>query len=196
MSGLDTGSLRFALLDHRFHIALHYYTAAYNQRDGDSSGNIGFAVGGSRVGPTAGRVAVRCLACGHRCLVRPGGAAFAGCASTARAAARALGIRGRAAGRPDGEKALLPSPAGRTALTFGMLGCDFHCAFCQNWVSSQALRDPVSERMGLSIPARRPEEMARRPRAPARSRGLFLQRAADHQRMGVGHLPPGPGARD
>ena len=34
---------------------------------------------------------------------------------------------------------LLP---GSTALTFGMLGCDFHCGYCQNWLTSQALRDP------------------------------------------------------
>jgi len=33
---------------------------------------------------------------------------------------------------------------GSNALTFGMLGCNFHCDFCQNWVSSQALRDPAS----------------------------------------------------
>src|SRR6202040_694007 len=26
--------------------------------------------------------------------------------------------------------------------SFGMLGCDLHCAYCQNWVTSQALRDP------------------------------------------------------
>ena len=31
---------------------------------------------------------------------------------------------------------------GAKALSFGMLGCDFHCAFCQNWLTSQALRDP------------------------------------------------------
>ncbi len=31
---------------------------------------------------------------------------------------------------------------GSDALTFGMLGCDLHCAYCQNWVTSQALRDP------------------------------------------------------
>jgi pyruvate formate lyase activating enzyme len=30
---------------------------------------------------------------------------------------------------------------GNNALTFGMLGCDFHCAYCQNWITSQALRD-------------------------------------------------------
>jgi pyruvate formate lyase activating enzyme len=29
---------------------------------------------------------------------------------------------------------------GSDALTFGMLGCDFHCSYCQNWVTSQALR--------------------------------------------------------
>jgi pyruvate formate lyase activating enzyme len=33
---------------------------------------------------------------------------------------------------------------GTDALTFGMLGCDFHCSYCQNWVTSQALRDPAS----------------------------------------------------
>jgi pyruvate formate lyase activating enzyme len=25
-----------------------------------------------------------------------------------------------------------------------MLGCDFHCGFCQNWFTSQALRDPLA----------------------------------------------------
>ena len=31
---------------------------------------------------------------------------------------------------------------GSNTLTFGMLGCDFHCGYCQNWLTSQALRDP------------------------------------------------------
>jgi len=30
-------------------------------------------------------------------------------------------------------------------LTFGMLGCDFHCGYCQNWLTSQALKDPRAE---------------------------------------------------
>jgi len=33
---------------------------------------------------------------------------------------------------------------GSDALTFGMMGCDFHCPYCQNWVTSQALRDEAS----------------------------------------------------
>ncbi|HEX9045802.1 MAG TPA: AmmeMemoRadiSam system radical SAM enzyme, partial [Verrucomicrobiae bacterium] len=33
---------------------------------------------------------------------------------------------------------------GSDALTFGMLGCDFHCPYCQNWETSQVLRDDES----------------------------------------------------
>ena len=38
-------------------------------------------------------------------------------------------------------------PAQR-ALSFGMLGCDLHCAYCQNWVTSQTLRDPEASARG------------------------------------------------
>jgi pyruvate formate lyase activating enzyme len=31
---------------------------------------------------------------------------------------------------------------GALTYSFGMLGCDLHCSYCQNWVTSQALRDP------------------------------------------------------
>jgi pyruvate formate lyase activating enzyme len=33
---------------------------------------------------------------------------------------------------------------GSQTLTFGMLGCDLHCANCQNWEISQTLRDPAA----------------------------------------------------
>jgi pyruvate formate lyase activating enzyme len=33
---------------------------------------------------------------------------------------------------------------GALAYGFGMLGCDLHCGHCQNWVTSQALRDPAA----------------------------------------------------
>jgi pyruvate formate lyase activating enzyme len=33
---------------------------------------------------------------------------------------------------------------GARALSFGMLGCDLHCPYCQNFVTSQALRDPAA----------------------------------------------------
>jgi pyruvate formate lyase activating enzyme len=44
--------------------------------------------------------------------------------------------------RSDREEAVFPLLAGSDALTFGMLGCDLHCGYCQNWVTSQMLRDP------------------------------------------------------
>jgi pyruvate formate lyase activating enzyme len=31
---------------------------------------------------------------------------------------------------------------GTLAFSFGMLGCDLHCGYCQNWATSQAIRDP------------------------------------------------------
>ncbi len=34
---------------------------------------------------------------------------------------------------------------GADALTFGMLGCNLKCDFCQNWLTSQALRDPAAD---------------------------------------------------
>jgi pyruvate formate lyase activating enzyme len=47
---------------------------------------------------------------------------------------------------------------GALAYSFGMLGCDLHCSYCQNWVTSQALRDPraVSRPMHAS-----PQELVR-----------------------------------
>jgi pyruvate formate lyase activating enzyme len=49
-----------------------------------------------------------------------------------------------------------------------MLGCDFHCGFCQNWVTSQALREPASEASIDTIQRISPEQIvsyARRTRA-------------------------------
>jgi len=40
---------------------------------------------------------------------------------------------------------------GAKAFSFGMLGCNFCCRYCQNWVTSQALRDPHS--IGQPFPA-------------------------------------------
>ena len=50
---------------------------------------------------------------------------------------------------------------GSIALTFGMLGCDFHCGYCQNWITSQALRDPESEGSGAFVRRISPEQIAR-----------------------------------
>ena len=43
---------------------------------------------------------------------------------------------------------------GALAYSFGMLGCDLHCGYCQNWVTSQALRDPRGGRAAARSVAR------------------------------------------
>src|SRR6266704_6341186 len=43
---------------------------------------------------------------------------------------------------PVEKKPFFHALPGSAAMSFGMLGCDYHCAYCQNWVTSQALRDP------------------------------------------------------
>jgi pyruvate formate lyase activating enzyme len=105
--------------------------------------------------------AVRCLACGHRCLVRPGRRGV--CRVRFNSGGRLRMPWGYVAGLqadPVEKKPFYHLLPGATALTFGMLGCDFHCPFCQNWVSSQALRDPAAEDMGLSIQRATPEGIA------------------------------------
>jgi pyruvate formate lyase activating enzyme len=47
---------------------------------------------------------------------------------------------------------------GADALTFGMLGCDFHCGYCQNWITSQALRDDLA---GSRIEVVTPQQLVR-----------------------------------
>lgn len=85
---------------------------------------------------------IRCLACGHRCLVKPGRAGVCRVRFNRDGELRVPG--GYVAGLqidPIEKKPFYHAFPGRDALSFGMLGCDFHCGYCQNWVTSQALRD-------------------------------------------------------
>ncbi|MBI4574673.1 MAG: AmmeMemoRadiSam system radical SAM enzyme [Planctomycetes bacterium] len=86
---------------------------------------------------------VRCFACGHRCLILDG---LDGICRVRFNRGGTLRVpHGYAAGvqvDPIEKKPFFHAFPGQDALSFGMLGCDFHCAYCQNWVTSQALRDP------------------------------------------------------
>ena len=112
---------------------------------------------------------VRCFACGHRCLIRDGRRGI-------------CQVRFNRDGKlyvPWGYVAALQSDPiekkpfshvlpSANALTFGMLGCDFHCQFCQNWLTSQTGRDPEAESSVNLIHRITPEQIvehARRVRA-------------------------------
>ena len=87
--------------------------------------------------------AVRCYACGHRCFIPPGRDGI--CRVRFNEGGRLMVPSGYVAGLnidPTEKKPFFHVYPGSLALTFGMLGCDYHCGYCQNWLSSQALRDP------------------------------------------------------
>jgi pyruvate formate lyase activating enzyme len=85
---------------------------------------------------------IRCLACGHRCPIPAG---FSGvCKVRFNRGGKLYAPYGYASSvmvDPIEKKPFFHVLPGAGALSFGMLGCDLHCGYCQNWVTSQALRD-------------------------------------------------------
>jgi pyruvate formate lyase activating enzyme len=51
---------------------------------------------------------------------------------------------------------------GSLTLTFGMLGCDYHCSYCQNWLTSQALRDSSAGIEPMAVTAKQMVSLAKR----------------------------------
>src|SRR5215468_6575057 len=106
---------------------------------------------------------VRCYACGHRCVILPGLDGI--CRVRYNENGRLMVPMGYVGGiqcDPTEKKPFFHAYPGSLALTFGMLGCDLHCAYCQNWVTSQALRDPAAVAPPRSIPPEQMLEAARR----------------------------------
>lgn len=86
---------------------------------------------------------VRCFACGHCCPIPEG---QAGVCKVRYNRGGTLyvpwGYVGGVQCDPIEKKPFFHAYPGALAYSFGMLGCDLHCGYCQNWVTSQALRDP------------------------------------------------------
>jgi pyruvate formate lyase activating enzyme len=88
---------------------------------------------------------VKCFSCGHRCKIPPGRDGI--CRVRFNDGGKLRVPFGYAAGiqaDPVEKKPFFHAYPGSKALSFGMLGCDYHCPYCQNWVTSQALRDPLA----------------------------------------------------
>jgi pyruvate formate lyase activating enzyme len=86
---------------------------------------------------------LRCYACGHCCPLPEG--AVGVCKVRFNEGGRLRvpwGYVGGVQCDPIEKKPFFHAYPGALAYSFGMLGCDLHCAYCQNWVTSQALRDP------------------------------------------------------
>ena len=88
---------------------------------------------------------LQCRACGHCCPLPEG--AIGVCKVRFNRDGRLLvpwGYVGGVQCDPIEKKPFFHAHPGALAYSFGMLGCDLHCGYCQNWVTSQALRDPAA----------------------------------------------------
>ena len=94
---------------------------------------------------------LRCYACGHCCPIPDG--AVGVCKVRFNRGGRLMvpwGYVGGVQCDPIEKKPFFHAHPGALAYSFGMLGCDLHCAYCQNWVTSQAIRDPAAVAPPLS----------------------------------------------
>lgn len=88
---------------------------------------------------------LRCYACGHQCPIPEGGVGVCKVRFVRDGRLHVpWGYVGGIQCDPIEKKPFFHAHPGALAFSFGMLGCDLHCAYCQNWVTSQALRDPAA----------------------------------------------------
>lgn len=110
---------------------------------------------------------VRCLACGHRCKIPPGKEGI--CHVRENREGSLFVPKNYVSGLqidPIEKKPFYHVLPGADALSFGMLGCDLHCAYCQNWETSQAGRDPDAGAGIRRIEAGEIVQLARQHRIP------------------------------
>jgi pyruvate formate lyase activating enzyme len=89
---------------------------------------------------------IRCVACGHRCLIGEGHEGICRVRFVEEGTLRVpWGYVGALNVDPIEKKPFYHVTPGARAVSFGMLGCDYRCPYCQNWEISQVHRDPESD---------------------------------------------------
>src|SRR5437667_2222252 len=106
--------------------------------------------------------ALRCYACGHRCLIKQGKRGICKVRFNEHGQLRVpMNYVAALACDPTEKKPFFHVLPGSDTLTFGMLGCDLHCAYCQNWLTSQALRDDTAGTAPQAVTPQRLVAMAK-----------------------------------
>ncbi len=100
--------------------------------------------------------AVQCLACNHRCVIPNGQTGICGARKNINGELYLL-THSRAAAfhiDPIEKKPFFHFLPGSLAFSFGTLGCNFACKFCQNFEISQALKEKIipEEKIGTFLP--------------------------------------------
>jgi pyruvate formate lyase activating enzyme len=110
---------------------------------------------------------LRCFACGHRCPIPEGREGVCRVRYNEGGQLRVpWGYVGALQCDPIEKKPFFHALPGSDALSFGMLGCDLHCAYCQNWFTSQSIRDPEAIGQPRDVGAAKLAELAIEAGAP------------------------------
>jgi len=151
-----------------FSIPLHAYEQCldHNERDPLPGGDVG----SSHTRRRALRVEngpVRCVACGHRCLIAPGRRGICKVRFNEGGQLRVpfSYVAGGLASDPGREETVLPCLPRQRCADVRDARLRLPLSYCQNWVTSQALRDEVS---GSLIVEGLPNKSCRRPGGAAR----------------------------
>jgi pyruvate formate lyase activating enzyme len=106
---------------------------------------------------------VHCYACAHDCTIPPGGRGICQVRYNLGGALQVpWGYVAALQCDPTEKKPFSHIHPGSDTLTFGMLGCDLHCPYCQNWDISQALRDAKAGRPPTRVTPRELVQLAQR----------------------------------
>jgi pyruvate formate lyase activating enzyme len=107
--------------------------------------NIRLAVLGEPFDDPVAPGSVRCIACAHKCVLRPGRIGICGVRQNRGGWLYTL-VYGQAVvsqAEPVEKKPLFHFLPGSYAYSVATRGCNFHCAYCQNWQISQSHRERI-----------------------------------------------------
>lgn len=105
---------------------------------------------------------VQCFACAHECTLKPGQFGVChlrfnqqGVLQVPHDYVAGIGLD------PIEKKPFFHFSPGAQTMSFGMVGCNLHCSFCQNWVSAQSLNDPEVSFSARYLTSISPDEIVR-----------------------------------
>lgn len=104
----------------------------------------------------------QCTACNHYCKIAPNRTGICGVRKNIKGTLYLL-VYGKAVALnvdPIEKKPLYHFMPGTKILSFGTVGCNFKCDFCQNWDISQVSKSPTNQIFGQDLPPKKIVEFA------------------------------------
>jgi pyruvate formate lyase activating enzyme len=95
---------------------------------------------------------IQCCACAHRCSLKSGQSGICRVRFNQEGILRVpFNYTAGLQADPIEKKPFFHVLPGAKAFSFGMLGCNYGCDYCQNWVTSQTLKDPATDNLKADL---------------------------------------------